>query len=115
MTLGGLALALLTASCAHADALALARHACAHVARSISDYERSQHTTDPAKSTALAQQALAELRAGLPDAAIAAGEDAGFQALMTTMQEGGQVPESDLVDALRSQCAAVAAPGGGGT
>ena len=91
-------------ACSHGDALSLARQACGHVQRSIGLYERST-TEGPPSQQADAAAALAELRAALPLAATAAGEDGQWQAFVTTLAESSRVPEGDLVPALQAQCA----------
>ena len=97
-------------ACSRGDALTLARQACDHVHRSIALYARS--TTDPPASRAAdAAAAVAQLRAALPLAATAAGEDSQWQALVTTLSESSRVPESDLVPALQAQCADTATSG----
>lgn len=97
-------------ACSHGDALSLARQACGHVQRSIALYERST-TAGPTAGQADTAAALAQLRAALPLAATAAGEDAQWQALVTTLAESSRVPEADLVPALEAQCADAATNG----
>ncbi|MDE3086769.1 MAG: hypothetical protein KGJ77_08380 [Acidobacteriota bacterium] len=97
-------------ACSRGDALALARQACGNVQRSIALYDRS--TTEPsAARQADAAAAVAQLRAALPLAAKAAGEDSQWQALVTTLSESSRVAEADLVPALRAQCADAATSG----
>jgi hypothetical protein len=91
-------------ACSKGDALSLARQACGHVQRSISLYDRST-TEPPGPRQADATAALVELRAALPLAATAAGEDSQWQAFVTTLSESSRVPEGDLVPALQAQCA----------
>ncbi len=101
---GTLALAVVLSGCASSNALALARQACGHVDQSVALFARSQSEQGTA-AAADRTSALKQLRAGLPQAATAAGEDGQWQALMTTISESSRVPESDLVRALRLQCA----------
>lgn len=113
----GIAVASLAAiglsGCANAHALALVRQACTHVERSLDLYQRSSRASSPAVQQAEAAAALQELRAALPLAASAAGENAQWQAFSTTLSESSRVPESDLVVALRQQCADVSSGGQG--
>jgi hypothetical protein len=82
----------------------LAKQACTHVNLSISLLHESAARTDPAEATELRDRAYLQLVAALPIAAQAAGQDAEWQALMTTLSEAGRVPEGTLVDALTQQC-----------
>ena len=111
--LGGAGSVLVVASfilggCAHGDALALVHKACGHVDRSLALYQQSTADASPAAAQADSAAALQQLRDALPLAATAAGEDATWQAFVTTLSESSRVPESDLVIALREQCASVA-------
>jgi hypothetical protein len=101
---GTLSLAAVLSGCASSNALALARSACGHVDQSVVIFVRSEHEHGTAAAVDRTR-ALRQLRDGLPDAATAAGEDGQWQALMTTISESSRVPESDLVNALRIQCA----------
>jgi len=96
------------AGCAHSNAQALVNQACAHVDRSLSLYQASTTTSSSASAQADSAAALQQLRDALPLAATAAGEDAQWQAFMTTLSETSRVPESDLVTALSQQCTSVA-------
>lgn len=91
--------------CASSNGLALARKACSDVDRSLSLYQSSEQLPMSSRSEAEQAQALDQLRAALPIAASAAGDDSQWQALMTTLSESTRVPESDLVHALAAQCA----------
>jgi len=91
--------------CADSNGLALARQACQHVERSFALYRASVADPDPARASALAASAEEELRTALPLAAVAAGEAPQWQALMTTLGETSSAPESELIPALRTQCA----------
>ena len=108
---GALAAAGLSA-CGSSDALALARTACTHVHRSLTLYTASLHAASPADVAADQKAATAQLEAAQPDAATAAGEDATWQGLMTTISESPRVPEQYLVYALGQQCAVADSPGG---
>ena len=99
------------AGCAHSNAQALVDRACTHVDKSLSLYQASTTTSSSATAQADSAAALQQLRDALPLAATAAGEDAEWQAFMTTLSESSRVPESDLVIALSQQCAAVAQGG----
>jgi hypothetical protein len=93
--------------CANGHALDLVRQACTHVHRSLALYDQSADAASPAAAQADRASALQELRTALPLAATAAGENAEWQAFMTTLSESSRVPESDLVTALGQQCADV--------
>jgi hypothetical protein len=97
--------------CANSHALALVRQACTHVNHSLDLYEKSTTDPSPAGQQADSTAALEQLRLALPLAATAAGENAQWQAFMTTLSESSRVPESDLVVALTQQCAGVAQGG----
>lgn len=105
------AVGLLLGGCGNSAALGLARQACGHVTRSVDLYTRSLREPP---SSARADQANAEsqLRAALPQAAIAAAQEPQWQALMTTIGEASRVPEADLVQALTDQCQVADSPGG---
>lgn len=108
----GVAVACLAAlglsGCANAHALSLVRQACSHVQRSLTLYQESTATSSPSVQQSEAAAALQQLRDALPLAASAAGENAEWQAFMTTLSESSRVPEAYLVIALRQQCASVA-------
>jgi hypothetical protein len=105
-----LVVAVLLGGCANRDALGLARRACQHVDRSIALWRKAAAEGNRAQAMALRSQSLEQLRAALPEAAIAAGEASQWQALMTTLAESSRVPESDLLPALEAQCAAARTP-----
>ncbi len=100
------------AGCANHDGTDLARQACRHVRSSLALYQSSLHAPSPAVATAQQSQAVAQLRDALPLAATAAGEAGQFQALMATLAESDDLPESLLVHALSAQCAAADSSGG---
>jgi D-arabinose 1-dehydrogenase-like Zn-dependent alcohol dehydrogenase len=112
VAVAGLA-ALGLSGCSNAHALSLVREACTHVERSLSLYQQSGNAATPSAKQADATAALQQLREALPLAASAAGENAQWQAFSTTLAESSRVPESDLVIALRQQCADVAGGGRG--
>lgn len=92
------------AACSHSGGT-LARAACVHIDRSISLYKRASVTPDRVQAYDLGRGAYIELRDALPIAAEAAGQNPEWQALMTTVSESNQLPESDLITALSAQCA----------
>jgi hypothetical protein len=102
------------AGCASHDGSDLARQACQHVERSLTLYQASLNAPSPAVAQAQQSQAMSELRDALPLAATAAGEAGQYQALMATLDESGQLPESLLVHALGLQCAAADSNTGAG-
>jgi hypothetical protein len=95
----------LAGGCANQDALGQARQACTHVARALTLFNRAQGEGTSPQAQADASASMAQLRAALPIAAIAAGQSAHWQALMTTLSESSRVPEAYLVQALTAQCA----------
>lgn len=97
--------------CANSHALGLVRQACTHVQRSLALYQESTAATSPVVAQADNTAALKQLRAALPLAATAAGENAQWDAFMTTISESSRVPESDLVRALQAQCTEVSSGG----
>jgi hypothetical protein len=100
-----------TAGCATHAALGQARVACGHVATALALFSRARaEGTSPQAATDSAAS-VAQLRAALPAASLAAGQSAQWQALMATLSESGRVPEVYLVQALGAQCASAAAGG----
>jgi hypothetical protein len=91
--------------CANQRGLDLARQACRHVDRSLALYVASSTAASSELGGARRSEALAQLRQALPLAATAAGEASQWQGLMATLAESSHVPESDLISALREQCA----------
>jgi hypothetical protein len=92
-------------ACGQQNGLTMARQACAHVKRSVSDYEQS--TLAATSSVDVAQlrvEADAQLRAALPLAAAANSDDGSWNSLMTTISEGATVDEAHLIPALEGQC-----------
>jgi hypothetical protein len=106
-----LVIGLSTAGCATHAALGQARVACGHVATALALFSRARaEGTSPQAATDTAAS-VAQLRAALPAASLAAGQSAQWQALMATLSESGRVPEAYLVQALGAQCASAAAGG----
>lgn len=105
------AVALPLGACANSQALEEARQACDHVNRSVALFHRSD-AAPPAAQAADRARALAELRRALPIAAIAAGQEPQWQALMTDIAEANRVPEADLVSSLHQLCSVADSPGG---
>jgi hypothetical protein len=103
-TVAGAALALSACSGA-ADGQSLARQACVHVHRSVSDYLlASRAGTSPSAVAHLQDEADQELRAALPLAAAANSDDGSWNSLMTTISEGAIVDEAHLIPSLTAQC-----------
>jgi len=98
------------AGCANADAQSQAQKACAHVSKALALLARAQAAA-PGQDAADLDASLAQLRAALPIAAVAAGQSAHWQPLMTTLSEVSRVPESYLVRALETECADATNPG----
>ena len=101
----------LLAGCATSHALALAQQACTHVDRSVAEYELSLHAPNPANATYEQSASMTELRYALQPAALAAGQDPHWQALMTTISESSRIPEGNLITALQAQCQSAQHPG----
>jgi hypothetical protein len=95
----------LATGCAAQDGAALAKQACGYVNSSLSLYQSSLTPAHHYEAMHLQDQAYNELQLGLQPAAIAAGDDPRWQALMTTISESARVPEAVLVSALQQQCA----------
>jgi hypothetical protein len=95
------------AACASTqDGQALARQACVHVNRSVTDWVDSQRAGTPAATVAqLQQRAEQELRQALPLAAAANSDDGTWNSLMTSISEIETVDEGHLVPALHAACA----------
>jgi hypothetical protein len=91
------------AACSN-QGIGLARQACDDVGRSITLLHQADRSQDPSSSAELHRRAYVELVAALPIAAQATYVDNQWQALMTTLSQSGQVPEAELVPALRAEC-----------
>ena len=92
------------AGCAHSDAAALATQACVQVHHGLAA-EREAAAQSGTRAAQLRTLALEDIRAALPLAAVAAGEDTTWQALDATLSESNRVPLRYLVTALTAQCA----------
>lgn len=106
--------AVLLAGCSNSGT-ALAKQACVHVDASIRLYTQAEHETDSATARRKADEAIGQLEDALPIAAQANSADAAFNPLMTTLQEIGRTSETNLIPALRAQCAAANNPTAGST
>lgn len=85
--------------------MALARQACGRVHSSIVAYEAGIHATSHATMFRDLRKANDDLQAAEPLAAAATSADGQWNALMTTLNEVGQVDEGHLISALQAQCA----------
>jgi hypothetical protein len=95
----------LSACSGAADGQSLARQACVHVHRSVSDYLLATKAgTSPSAVAHLQVEADQELRAALPLAAAANSDDGSWNSLMTTISESAIVDEAHLIPSLRAQC-----------
>jgi hypothetical protein len=92
--------------CSGQDSQALAQKACTHVESGLTAAHKSA-SVDLAQAAALEATALQQIRAALPFAAEAAGEDTTWQALEATLSESNRVPLHYLLPALSAQCAGV--------
>jgi hypothetical protein len=101
--------ALLLSGCSNGGA-ALAQAACVHVYRSIHLYTEAEHATSATAVRAKVDRATNELDQALQLAAQANSANPAFNPLMTTLQETGRTPESNLIAALRAQCEAASNP-----
>jgi hypothetical protein len=99
-------LALILCSCGN-GALSQARQACSLVHKSIQAYEAGTQASDRAVRARDLRQATIDLQNAEPIAASATSADGQWNALMTTLNELGQVSEGHLVSALRAQCSVV--------
>ena len=93
------------------QASSLASQACAHVERGLA-MERKASSATGARATLLKAEALDQVRAALPLAALAAGEDTSWQALEATLSESSPCAnQQPVLTALSDQCSS---PGGDG-
>ncbi len=90
-----------------ASSNANAREACGYVQQSISQFNLAQGQPSPATAAEYKKKALNMLGSALPLAAIAAGSNGVYQALMATLSESSRVPEKLLVSALTRECAQI--------
>ncbi|MGA3216477.1 MAG: hypothetical protein ABSD97_12415 [Acidimicrobiales bacterium] len=91
--------------CSGQDSQALADQACSHIERGLTAAHKT--ATSPAQARQLQTEALDQIRAAVPLAAEAAGEDTTWQALEATLSESSRVPLHYLLPALAAQCAGV--------
>ncbi len=83
----------------------LARTSCDHVNTSIRLFDQAAGTTDPTTASTLRERAYIDLLQAIPIAAQAAYHDIQWESLSATLSEANRVPESELLPALRAQCA----------
>jgi hypothetical protein len=100
-----LALTITLAGCGQNGGDALARQACQHVERSLRLYAQAEKATSSDVALSKVNQAYKELREALPLAALATSANGQWVALETTLTESARVDESQLVNALSSECA----------
>jgi len=104
-----LALAALSAfgfsACGDQSALALAQQACGKVHASVVSYDAGTQASNPSTKARDLKKAENDLQEAEPLAAQATSADGQWNALMTTLNEIGQVDEKHLIGALQSQCA----------
>ena len=100
-------LALALCSCSGSTGLDLARQACSLVHSSITAFDAGTRSTDKAVKARDLREATADLQQAEPIAASATSADGRWNALMTTLNEVGQVDEAHLIAALRAQCTVV--------
>jgi hypothetical protein len=93
-------------SCSSNGAAGLASQACAHIERGLAAAGK-ESSASPARAARLQVEVLAQIRAAVPLAAVAAGEDTTWQALEATLSESSRVPVHYLLPALAAQCAGV--------
>jgi hypothetical protein len=97
--------AIVFAACSESSGLGLARQACGDVHLSIVSYEAGMHASNRSTTSHDLKRATVELQKAEPLAAAATSADGQWNALMTTLNELGQVDEGHLISALRAQCA----------
>ena len=97
--------AIVLSACGDQSGVALARQACGRVHSSIVAYEAGIHATSHATMIRDLRKANDDLQAAEPLAAAATSADGQWNALMTTLNEVGQVDEGHLISALQAQCA----------
>jgi hypothetical protein len=97
--------ALLISACSQGSGLDLAREACTHVQASIRAYDAAFEATSHQAAERDLTVATNDLQTAEPLAAQATSADGQWNALMTTLNELGQVDEGHLLVALRAQCA----------
>ena len=97
--------ALALAACGDQSALALAQQACGKVHASVVSYDAGIQASNPSTKARDLKKAENDLQEAEPLAAQATSADGQWNALMTTLNEIGQVDEKHLIAALQSQCA----------
>ncbi|MGO9962087.1 MAG: hypothetical protein ACLPUG_01500 [Acidimicrobiales bacterium] len=85
----------------------MASQACVHVERALTAAHKAA-TARPFEAARLQSEVVDEVRAALPFAARAAGDDTTWQPLDATLSESNRVPVRYLLPALAAQCAGVA-------
>jgi len=100
-------LALTLCSCGGNTGLDLARQACSLVHSSIAAFDAGSRSTNKAVKARDLREATVDLQKAEPIAASATSADGQWNALMTTLNEIGQVDEAHLIAALRAQCTVV--------
>jgi hypothetical protein len=93
--------------CSSQGAGNLASQACAHVERGLAAAHKAS-SAGSAQAKVLRTEALDQIRAALPLAAVAAGQDTTWQALEATLSESNRVPLHYLLPALTAQCSGLA-------
>ena len=96
-------LALACAACGSASG-ADGATACGYISKSLVLYAQSLGATG-SQQTRLADEALAQLRDAQQPAGLAAAGDPEWQALSATVNEAATIPERNLTQALRAECA----------
>lgn len=96
--------------CGTGDAQPLAKQACAHVELGLAA-EHKAASVGAAQAARLEGEALDQIRAALPLAAVAANDDTTWQALDATLSESNRVPLRYLIPALTAQCGSSAGNG----
>ena len=96
--------AIILSACSDQSGLALAQQACDRVHSSIVLYEAGTHATNHVTAVRDLAKATDDLQAAEPLAAQATSADGQWNALMTTLNELGQVDEGHLISALQAQC-----------
>jgi hypothetical protein len=93
--------------CSSQDAAPLASQACAHVERALTAAHKAA-AAGPSEAAQLQSEVVDQVRAALPFAARAAGDNTTWQPLDATLSESNRVPVRLLLPALAAQCAGVA-------
>lgn len=96
--------AIALSACSDQSGLSLAQEACGRVHSSIALYDAGIHATSHATMVRDLTKANDDLQAAEPLAAAATSANGQWNALMTTLNELGQVDEGHLISALEAQC-----------